>query len=298
MGTYLEDNRPTRSQFRCPRRARPSGVMVVHTAENAPDFVAFDGGAEAVANFIRTRPDPGSYHDIVDSDSGIQLVPYTCEAYQDGTGSNSHAWGGSVATRADVWPLAPDRWRDGAINQLASAAGRYARWIKANYGITVPARRITRAQSEQRIPGFISHAERDPKRRSDPGRHFPWDQFLAAYARLIDTSPDPEEGFLMALNSNQQEATWRGARQIPDLREEVAELRKAVAEQGSVMLVAADDWKSGEPVWMTNFVTRTRYEHNGPAHRLLRFFRASANLPEDAVRIPRAALAEIPVTEG
>lgn len=166
-------------------------MCVLHTAENTPDTVATDGGAEAVANFIRGRADPGSYHDLVDSDSGIQLVRYDCEAFQDGTGSNAHAWGGSVATRADFWPLAPKAWRDGAIHQLAAAAARYAHWIKATHGITVPARRITRAESERRMPGFISHAERDPTRRTDPGKAFPWNQFLAEYALLADRPQPP-----------------------------------------------------------------------------------------------------------
>lgn len=180
---WLDDHPPARDQFRCPRREKPSGVMVVHTAENTPDFVAFDGGAEAVANFIRGRSTPGSYHDLCDSDSCINLVSYSCEAYQDGTGSNRHAWGGSVATRADVWPLAPKEWRDGAIRQLAAPAARYARWVKVHHGVTIPARRINRAQSEARMPGFISHAERDPARRKDPGEWFPWQQFLDEYAR-------------------------------------------------------------------------------------------------------------------
>lgn len=188
---WLDDHRPARDQFRCPRRARPSGVMVVHTAENTPDFVAFDGGAEAVARFIQGRSDPGSYHDLVDSDSRIQLVSYSCEAYQDGTGSNSHAWGGSVATRADVWPLAPQAWKNGAIRQLATAAAHYAKWIKVNYAVTVPARRINRSQSEDRLPGFISHAERDPARRTDPGRDFPWQFFLDEYRIAMGGTPQP-----------------------------------------------------------------------------------------------------------
>ena len=74
-----------------PRRARPSGVTVLHTAENVIDLVGPDTGAEAVAAFIRTRTTPGSYHDLVDRDSALQLVPYGAEAYQDGTGSNPYA---------------------------------------------------------------------------------------------------------------------------------------------------------------------------------------------------------------
>lgn len=181
---YLLEHPPARSQFRRVRREEPSGVVVIHTAENTPDVVATDGGAEAVARFIRTRQDPGSYQVIADSDSRLQLVPWDMEAYQDGTGSNPHAVGLSVATRADWWPWAPQAWRDGAIEQLAQAAAEYARWLHARRGIVIPPRRITRAESERRIPGFISHGERDPGRRTDPGAHFPWDRFLHRYAQL------------------------------------------------------------------------------------------------------------------
>jgi hypothetical protein len=186
---YLLEHEPVRDQFRVHRRAEVSGLCVIHTAENAPDWVAFDGGAEAVARWITERTTPGSYHDLVDSDSAINLVPYDYEAYQDGTGSNPYAWGGSVATRADVWPLAPKHWRDGAIRQLAAAAARYAAWVRTRRGIVIPPIRITREMSELRRPGFISHAERDPARRRDPGVHFPWPQFFTEYDRARGARP-------------------------------------------------------------------------------------------------------------
>lgn len=182
---YLDTHPPASPQFRDPRRDDPSGVVVVHTAENVPDFVAFDGGAEAVAQFITARGDPGSYHELGDSDSCIRMVREECEAFHDATGSNRHSFGVSIATRADVWPLAPSVWRDGAIRQIAGASSRYARWLYGERHILIPARRITRAESEARVAGFISHAERDPARRTDPGAGFPWNQFLATYARLV-----------------------------------------------------------------------------------------------------------------
>jgi hypothetical protein len=190
---WLDDHPPVRSQFSCPRRETPSGVIVVHTAENTPDFVGFDGTAEAVANFIRTRTDAGSYHDLADSDSTVHLVEYSCEAYHDGTGSNRHSYGVSMATRADIWPFAPEEWRRKTVRNAAQAAARYAKWVRAGRGIIIPARRISRAQSEQRLPGFISHAERDPTRRTDPGVDFPWDQFLADYAEAMGPTRPPTE---------------------------------------------------------------------------------------------------------
>lgn len=188
---WLNDNPPARSQFRHPRREEPSGTVAVHTAENVPDFVAFDGGAEAVARFIRDRDTPGSYHELVDSDSGINLVDYNDEAFHDGTGTNPHSFGLSVATRADVWPLAPPAWRAGAIEQAAQRAARYARWLKARRGIVIPARRITAVQARARVPGFVTHAELDPTRRTDPGKAFPFAELLERFAELTATNPTP-----------------------------------------------------------------------------------------------------------
>lgn len=190
MGAYLIDNPPRQRQYR-ERGTTPSGVIVVHTAENAPDVYGADGAAEAVAEFIRDRTTFGSYHDLVDSDSTINLVPYSLRAYQDGTGTNSHGYGVSMATQAAKWPSIPAERRERMVKRAAAAAANYARWIKREHGVTIPARRITRAESDARKPGFISHAERDPDRRSDPGRDFPWQMFLDEYARLM-AGGDPD----------------------------------------------------------------------------------------------------------
>lgn len=181
---YLLANAPRIRQFRQPRRAAPSGVVVVHTAESAPDEKGPDTGTDNVARFIRDRTTYGSYHWLADSDSRLQLVPYEAEAYGDGTGSNPHAVHISAATQAARWASLGDDWVDGTIQEMAEAAADYNRWRIARGMTAIPARRITRAQSEARVPGFISHGERDPGRRSDPGAAFPWVAFLAAYARL------------------------------------------------------------------------------------------------------------------
>lgn len=179
---FLVSNPPAVPQYRHPRREEPSGVVVVHTAENIPDTIAADGGAEAVANFIRHRTDPGSYHDLVDSDSWVPLVRYEDEAFHDATGSNRHSYGISMATRADLWPELPEAWRNATVRNAAKAVAQYAQWLYARRGIVIPPRLITRQQSDGRIPGFISHHERDPERRTDPGATFPWTTFLYRYA--------------------------------------------------------------------------------------------------------------------
>lgn len=186
---YLLDNPPRQRQFRRTRRAKPSGVLVAHTGESA---TSADG--LALARFIQGRADYGSYHNIAGHRSWLRLVPYDAEAFGDGTGSNSHAIHVSFATKAALWPSMSTSVRQGFVEQGALAAADAAEWLYRTTGVVVPARRITRAESERRVPGFISHGERDPARRTDPGRGFPWDAFLARYAQLTAALGNAPEG--------------------------------------------------------------------------------------------------------
>ena len=193
-GFYLQDNRTVTPQFRRGRRERVSGVIVLHSAENTPDIDPPDTGAENVASWLTRRTDYGSYHRLVDSDSIIPLVDFANEAFHDATDhGNWHEIGLSVATRADQWPRMPDRWRKAAIENLAVAAREAMDWVFATRGITVPRMLISRAASQQRIPGFITHALRDPARRSDPGfRDAEWNLFWGVLKDLsTPASPVP-----------------------------------------------------------------------------------------------------------
>lgn len=189
---WLNDNPPIRSQFRCPRRAPLSGLIVVHTAESVLDTVGPDTGAENVARFIQRRHTAGSYHDLVDSDSTINLVDWRCEAYQDGTGSNAHALSISFALSYLDWPRMTSDRVDAFIDRGVISAVAMARFVKAVRNIDIPPRRLTRDESERGLPGFIDHARRDPARRKDPGDpQFPWDMFLTRYARAMSPTPTP-----------------------------------------------------------------------------------------------------------
>lgn len=181
MSTYLETHPPKIRQFRSPRRAKPSGLIVIHTAESVMDTVGPDTGAENVAAWIVDRDTYGSYHIIVDSDSRLRLVPFDAEAYGDGTGSNPFAIHISFACAAADWPRMTAEKRLAFIRNGAQAAHEAAEWLKNVHGIEVPPARVTRAESEAREPGFISHGERDPGRRSDPGAAFPWSVFMREF---------------------------------------------------------------------------------------------------------------------
>lgn len=189
MSIYLEDHPPRTRQFRFPRRATPSGLIVVHTAESILDAIGEDTGAEGVASFIENRLDFGSYHTLVDSDSIIRMVAFNAEAFGDGTGSNPFAIHISFACRTTDWVKMTPAQQDAYLRNGAKAAAEAARWLKINHGVTVPAMRISKADSDRRLPGFISHAERDPARRSDPGLMFPWVKFMRYFREEMDGTP-------------------------------------------------------------------------------------------------------------
>lgn len=177
---YLDDHPPARRQFR-PRADAPSGLLVMHTAEFPMDLLGPDTGAEDVARFISTRSDPGSYHRLVDTDSIVAVVRFDQAAYGDGTGSNDFAIHISFACKAAGWKGMSDADRRAFLRNGAKAAAEAARWVKATRNIDVPTRRVSRVESDLRKPGFISHGERDPGRRSDPGADFPWAEFLEMF---------------------------------------------------------------------------------------------------------------------
>jgi len=183
MGVYLEEHRPASRQYFSPRRGgrTPTGAIVVHTAVKACETILQSTGAEGVAGFISRRSDPGSYHTVVDSDSIVRVGKYEWEMFGEGTGGNRWALHLSFACRAGQWPTLPESWWDPAILNGAKAAADMAGFVEDEYGIVVPARRISPAEYRAGRPGFVGHGELDPGRRSDPGLHFPWDPFLDNY---------------------------------------------------------------------------------------------------------------------
>lgn len=193
-GIYLEQNPPARSQYRTGRREPIRAVIVVHTAESGTDQDGDDPKAENVANFIRTRSDAGSYHLLGDTDSILHLVHFDNESYSDGTGSNEWAIHISLAMNAADWQpgaLTVER-RSQLLDTAAQMAVIAGDWLYKNgYGYPKPVL-LTKAESDRPdASGFISHALRDPERRTDPGEFFPWPEFLARFAfRSSHTTAD------------------------------------------------------------------------------------------------------------
>ena len=82
-----------------------------------------------------------------------------------------------------------------------------------------------RASGARLVTGFISHGERDPGRRSDPGAGFPWDEFLERFAEKMLT---PAQRKIKRLNAKIDAAQAEKAeltKQIEGWRKKRDELR-------------------------------------------------------------------------
>jgi hypothetical protein len=191
-GFYGVDHpNPNKSQFNVKRRnphGAVSGTIVVHTAENIPDFTPPDDGAENVAAYLSRRTTYGSYHDLVDSDSIVRYLPISYEAFHE-TRTNHWAVGISAAIRTTDWTTASAGFIEAVYRNLARTAANRVIEIKATYGITVPIARISRTDALNRKPGFIGHGDIDTGRRSDPGANFDWNRFFRYVNEALGTKP-------------------------------------------------------------------------------------------------------------
>lgn len=188
---FLLENPPRIEQFKVKRRngRTPSGTIVVHCSESP-----WKRGAHWLARFIRDRTTYGSYHDVCDWADVVRMMPYSYEAFGSGPVNNFsyHVCG---AFSVKEWNGIPADTRNNYIKNMAKASADYAKWLEKNYGIRVPGKLISRAEALAGKPGFIGHGMVEPTRRSDPGKDFPWSDFLAEYNRLMGNDiPKPQTG--------------------------------------------------------------------------------------------------------
>lgn len=165
-------------QWTYPRRgAKLSGTVIMHTSESVLDIIGDDSGAEDCAAFIGRRTGSyGSYHDLVDSDSIVELVPFEYEAWQDSE-TNNWAVGISAACRTTDWATMGEAKREGFYRNLAWCAADFVIYMREAYGIEVPRRRISGEEARNRVPGFCAHGD-SGLYRTDPGKDFDWARFF------------------------------------------------------------------------------------------------------------------------
>lgn len=196
MAYYLLDHRnPHGDHFYTTRRGRILAI-VVHITAGLEDLDATDDhSAENTARYAATTDRPVSWHSGSDADSVVNLLPATYTAFHV-RGYNSTTYGHEISKATTDWRNMPPTW---FARTLANAA-RHLRGVADAYD--VPLRKATRGDLDRAITnggppvGFISHAELDPDRRTDPGvvrnvgDTFPWSRFLALMGA---TTPTPED---------------------------------------------------------------------------------------------------------
>jgi hypothetical protein len=190
-GTYNSDGR---YQGRMTRRGVIT-CIVLHSSENHPDITPPDRGAESVASYLSMTDRQASYHWVGDSDSEIELLPHTHEAYGCRFGFNQFSYHISIATKADSWDKVPVEWRSAIGLRAAVKAAAIAK----QHGI--PPVLLSREQALAGQKGFISHGIADPTRRSDPGfGSAEWLQFLKTVSQINSAQPQEEADVIYALD--------------------------------------------------------------------------------------------------
>lgn len=200
MGYYLLDRPPARRQFYPPPRENPlTGGVAVHTTESILDRIAPDTGAENVADFIRMRPDAGSYHVIVDTDSTMLLLPDDYTAFHiKQSGHNSRTYGIAMACRTTDLDV-----NDPAtIRMLEKVAWEAVQFWKRN-GFDAAALARTWVPNGQTLTrgGFFNHGDAQPADRTDafvghpqrPALQNALSVLAVTYAGGLTPAPEPED---------------------------------------------------------------------------------------------------------
>lgn len=165
-------------------------LIVIHTPEALPDYDGPDSTAERVAEY-GTRTGRASWHDTVDSDSHIPMLPASHTAWHV-RNFNRCAIGLEVGARAQDWPTAPADWIAGVLTNAAAVTARHILDHGIRPRIVFDPTRTYTVPHDTPADGLISHHALDPTRRSDPGRAFPWPLFLVTvrYHLGMDTAEE------------------------------------------------------------------------------------------------------------
>jgi hypothetical protein len=161
-----------------PRRFRPMWI-VLHCTDGAEGPAKAEDGAAELASIPETGR-KRSIHWIVDSNSIVQCVPTTCEAWHAGRTANMLGEGIELCGRASQ---TREEWMDATSLPMLALAARLVRSRADAWGI--PLRFVSATQLRARLPGITTHAEITrafpaETTHTDPGAGFPLADFLAA----------------------------------------------------------------------------------------------------------------------
>lgn len=234
MGFYNDDHPNTRYPQQRARSAwgwtKPSGLVMVHTVESFIDRLGPDTGAENCANYIATRSDAGGYHELIDSDSFVQMSADGMMTWHTAAAKiNGPGWGISAACRATDWDP-DDDWTRRTIATMGARIRAF--WERQGINPATAARWLTMEQAHRFEIGLCHHGVAQPADRSDAWVRHP------QRARL-------DQMLLDAIGGTQQPAKeW-------DEMASKEEIKEAMRE-----VLAEDSVKAG-------LATKTREEING-----------------------------------
>jgi len=172
MSFYLVENENPNAKMRdngkkghyYSTRSKAIQGIVVHTAE---------GGTQAsnIAQYLSTTDRTASAHVVIDDKEIVDLVPDDYTAFHC-RGQNSKSLGLEIAYFAD-------KWGDDPVYEEAVIALSASWCAEKSELYDIPMEKVSKKEWDAGKKGFISHAECDPDRRTDPGENFDWEKFFS-----------------------------------------------------------------------------------------------------------------------
>lgn len=150
-------------------------VLHVTAGLQDSDMVGPDTSAENTAKYAAQTERAVSWHGGSDSDTFLYLLPPSYTAFHC-RGLNSRSYGWEMSKKDVVWATQGAAWVSATLRNTAKGLAPIVREF------AIPLVRISLAEANKGVKGFIYHSDADSTRRSDPGKDFPID-LLFEYIR-------------------------------------------------------------------------------------------------------------------
>lgn len=190
MTPYLLENPNPFGPHYYPKRRGKVLAIVMHVTAGLEGIAGrTDLSAEKTARYAATTDRKVSWHSGSDTDSHLQLVPDSFTAFHC-VGYNSVTVGHEISKRDTCWADESPEWVAASLKQAAASLAPRAK------DLGIPLRKASKAELDRAIRtngapvGFVAHSDLDPKRRSDPGKDFPWSRLFDLIAAM--QSPEDE----------------------------------------------------------------------------------------------------------
>lgn len=221
------------------RAVRPQ-LVVMHTTEGHEHAQAAEDGAA----YDGRRTDGTSCHYFHDPDSTVQCVLTTDTAHSALFQGNRRGIHHELCGRAGQTPA---QWNDAeSAAILRRAARQVARDCRKH---SIPPVKLTAGQVARGDRGICGHAEitfafpEDGGDHTDPGRDFPWPEFLALVRAELNGDDDMTPEQAKTLNDISY-LLWNGAQKPDgtgrtDIREEFYKIQRTQKVQGDALAAIA-----------------------------------------------------------